>query len=91
MSCAQTIQLTPLPDLPEVQPGDDLAVYTDGVDECQRNHPETSVSLEDLVAVRREMGATPATFCAGAMQLALAGVRGHPGGEDNVTFVVSRA
>ena len=74
-----------------MQPGDDLAVYTDGVDECHRHQPETSVSLEDLVAVRREMGATPVTFCAGAVQLALAGVRGHPGGEDNVTFAVSRA
>lgn len=74
-----------------MRPGDDLVLFSDGVDECHRHHPETSVTVADLAAVRSEMGATPASFCAGIVQLALAGVRGHPGGEDNVTVVVSRA
>lgn len=75
----------------ELRDGDDLALFTDGVDECHRNRRETSVQLADLVALRRSAGATPATFCSGLLQLALAGVRGHPGGQDNVTAVVSRA
>ncbi|MEZ6036200.1 MAG: protein phosphatase 2C domain-containing protein [Planctomycetota bacterium] len=70
-------------------PGDLVVLCSDGIDECHRHQPETSVQerhLEQLRARWRE----PAAFAAELVELALRGVDGHPGGEDNATVLVTR-
>ncbi|MEM7200487.1 MAG: SpoIIE family protein phosphatase [Planctomycetota bacterium] len=73
------------------QPGDLVVVFTDGVDECHYGRPETSVQPEHLTDLARHTGLDPAAFVDAVVDLALQGVAGHPGGQDNIAVVATRA
>ena len=72
-------------------PGALLAAFTDGVDECHYRSPATSIGPRHLDALFDRTGARPGPFAEGLMQMALSGVDGHPGGQDNIALVVSAA
>jgi hypothetical protein len=70
-------------------PGDLLAVFTDGVDGCHYGQPATSVRPRHLSDLRATTGAQPAAFTRALVELAMRGVDGHPGGQDNIALVVT--
>jgi hypothetical protein len=75
-------------------PGELLIAFTDGIDGCHYNHPETSVTpaiLADLFAGTPARGADPEHYARALIELALAGVDGHPGGQDNIALIVAPA
>lgn len=70
-------------------PGQLVAAYTDGVDECHYGRPETSIRPAHLDRLYREIEAPRAeTFATRLLELALTGVDGNPGGEDNAAVAV---
>jgi hypothetical protein len=71
--------------------GDLLLVYTDGVDECHYRQPRTSVRPRHLAQVLAETGNDPKRYAEGLAALALSGVDGYPGGEDNLAIAVAVA
>lgn len=71
--------------------GDLLLAYTDGIDECHYCQPETSVTPEIMARLWRETGSDPEAYVRRLVELALAGVDGHPGGQDNIAIVATRA
>ena len=75
----------------QAEPGDLLLAYTDGIDECHYRHPETSVRPERMEAIWRETDGEPAACVRTLVEEALAGVDGHPGGQDNIAIVALRA
>ena len=69
--------------------GELVVGFTDGVDECHYRQPRTSIGprhLQDLLIVS---SGDPAAYASALAGLALAGVDGNPGGEDNLAIVVS--
>ncbi|NNC81558.1 MAG: SpoIIE family protein phosphatase [Acidimicrobiales bacterium] len=73
------------------EPGDLLLTFTDGIDECHYRTPETSVQPADIAAVASGAGYDPLATVTQLTELALAGVRGNPGGQDNIAVIASRA
>jgi hypothetical protein len=73
------------------RPGQLLVAFTDGVDECHYGRPQTSIRPHHLRALLAEVGAEPEGFARRLLDLALRGVDGHPGGEDNAAVAVARA
>ena len=73
----------------QARPGALLVAFTDGVDECHYRSPATSIGPRHLGALFDRTGARPRTFAEGLMRMALSGVDGHPGGQDNIALVVS--
>jgi len=71
--------------------GDLLIVYTDGIDECCYRDPDRSITLEILAETVRASGGEPVDVTEALTRLALAGVAGHPGGQDNLALIVTRA
>ncbi len=69
-------------------PGDLIACFTDGIDECHYRQPETSLGLREIGEIDR---AEPLSFARSLTQMALNGLPGHPGGQDNIALIVSRA
>ncbi len=67
-----------------------LAAFTDGIDECHYRRPQTSVGLSALADLFRRTGPHPAPFADALVWLALEGIGGNPGGQDNIALVVSR-
>ncbi len=74
----------------EVAPGGLLVAFTDGVDECHYRQPETSIRPHHIEAIYARVGADPRAFAAALGQLALSGVEGNPGGQDNIAIVVAQ-
>jgi hypothetical protein len=72
-------------------PGDLLLAYTDGIDECHYRRPETSVTPQIMAELRRETGGEPEAYVRRLVELALSGVDGHPGGQDNLAVVAAPA
>ncbi|MCB9877777.1 MAG: protein phosphatase 2C domain-containing protein [Planctomycetes bacterium] len=72
-----------------VVPGDLVVLISDGIDECHRHHPETSIRLRHLEQLRARH-AEPGAFAVALVDLALRGVDGNPGGQDNATALVTR-
>ncbi len=72
-------------------PGDLLVAFTDGIDECHYGRPETSVRPEHLWNLLAEAGPDPLAYARALGGLALRGVAGQPGGEDNLALAVTRA
>ena len=72
-------------------PGDLLLAYTDGIDECHYGKPETSVTPQIMADLWRATGNEPEVYVRRLVELALSGVDGHPGGQDNLAVVASPA
>ena len=72
-------------------PGELLLVYTDGINECHYGEPETSVIPEIMEELWRATAGDPETYLRQLVELALAGVDGHPGGQDNLAVVALQA
>lgn len=70
-------------------PGALLLAYTDGVDECHYGRPETSIQPHHLEVLFGETGPDAETYARRLADLALHGVDGHPGGEDNIALAVA--
>ena len=83
------------------EPGDVLLAYTDGIDECHYQHPETSITAAMMAAMKAEVMAEMTTaegtrdaegignYTRQLVELALAGVDGNPGGQDNIAIVTA--
>lgn len=74
-----------------LDPGELLVAFTDGINECHYRSPGTSIGGEHLRELFRRTGPRPEAFTAALVELALRGVDGHPGGEDNIAVVASAA
>ena len=72
-----------------VQPGSLLLAFTDGINECHYRTPGTSIGTQHLEDLFARTGPQPERFARELIQLALAGVDGNPGGEDNIALIVS--
>lgn len=72
-------------------PGALLLAFTDGVDECHYRRPETSLGPAHMKALFAETGPDPRAYAERLCAAALAGVDGHPGGQDNIALVVVAA
>jgi hypothetical protein len=73
-----------------VPPDGLLLAFTDGVDECHYRQPASSIRPAHLQALFERTGPAPARYAAELVQMALDGVEGQPGGQDNVALVVAR-
>jgi len=73
-----------------VSPGELVLVYTDGVNECEYGNPATSIGPSHLESVWIRSAGDTERFVEGLMRLALSGVDGHPGGEDNIAVAAAR-
>jgi hypothetical protein len=73
-----------------VTPGELVVVFTDGVNECEYGSPETSIGLRHMQSLMIRAAGHPERFVDLLAQLALSGVDGHPGGEDNLALAAAR-
>lgn len=73
-----------------VRPGELVLAYTDGVDECHYRSPATSVQPHHMEALHIRTGGDPSKFVHELTGLALSGVGGHPGGQDNIAVIATR-
>jgi len=64
-----------------------VCAFTDGVNECHYGRPETSIGAEHLRRLMTPANLDPTQFVRSLMELALTGVDGNPGGEDNIAIV----
>lgn len=71
--------------------GDTLIMFTDGVDECHYRQPATSIRPEHIVWEVYAALDNAQQASEQVAQLALSGVDGNPGGQDNVAIIVVRA
>lgn len=72
-----------------LEPGELVLAFTDGINECHYRSPATSVGKEHLEQLFAEHGARPERYAAALARLALDGVDGHPGGQDNLALVAT--
>ncbi len=75
----------------DVDAGEMLLVFTDGIDECHYRRPETSVGQRHIEAVIDRAEGDPLAVVDGLTTLALTGVEGNPGGQDNIAAIAARA
>ena len=71
----------------EFGPEDLVVAFTDGIDQCHYRSPRTSIGPRHLARLFVETGPDPRRFAAELAALALAGVDGNPGGQDNLAVV----
>ena len=70
----------------------ELAVaFADGIDEGHYREPETSVRPEPLQGLSVDSAGDPERFVRKLTELARGGVAGHPGSEDPIAWVATRA
>jgi hypothetical protein len=72
-------------------PGQLLLAYTDGIDECHYGRPETSVTPRIMAELWHEVGSDPEAYVRRVVELALSGVDGQLGGQDNIAVVATLA
>jgi len=72
-----------------VAPGALVVVFSDGVNECEYGSPATSIGTRHLEALWRSSAGSCERFVGGLAALALTGVDGHPGGEDNLAIAAA--
>ena len=75
----------------EAKPGELLLLHTDGVDECHYRQPATSVRPSQMLAAAETAGHDPLRTVEGIARLALGGVAGNPGGQDNIAAITAAA
>lgn len=68
----------------QLQPGEGLMLFTDGVNECCYRDPHRSVSFGDI---QEAFAPDAVQWAKSVTNMALKGVRGNPGGEDNIALV----
>ncbi len=71
--------------------GDLIAAFTDGVDECHYRSPDTSVGARHIHGLFIRTCGEADLFTEALVRLALQGVDGSPGGEDNIALAVTKA
>lgn len=71
------------------QPGELLLAFTDGIDGCHYRNPATSVQPGDIDHLAMQANYEPHRTVRELTELALAGVRGNPGGEDNIVALAA--
>ena len=69
-----------------IKTGEVLMVFTDGVDECHYGHPETSVNDGHIQDLFLQNQGDIKSFVSQLALLALSGVNGNPGGQDNLAI-----
>lgn len=74
-----------------LQPDDLVLAFTDGIDECHYGNPQASIRPAHLWNVLMESGPDPLAYAQSLAKLALGGVGGNAGGQDNLAIGVSRA
>lgn len=72
-------------------PGDMMLAYTDGIDECHYRSPATSVQPHHVMNVVQGADGDALAVANTLVAAALAGVDGHPGGEDNIALITANA
>lgn len=72
----------------DVAPGGLLLAFTDGVDECHYRSARTSLGPATFVSLFEEVGPDAAAYAGALAAAALAGLPGHPGGQDNIALAV---
>ena len=73
------------------QPGQLLLAFTDGVNECHYRYPETSITPRHMQVLFHDAGFDPREYARALGRLAMDGVSGSPGGQDNIALVVVAA
>lgn len=74
----------------QLEKGEFLLLYTDGVNECCYRDPYRSVNLQHLSRIYQQHSNDGAALTRALMDLALAGVDGNPGGQDNIVILTYR-
>jgi serine/threonine protein phosphatase PrpC len=69
-----------------IKPGEMFLLFTDGVDECHYGKPATSVNEHDILTIYRDSPNDAKSYVFNLANLALKGVNGNPGGQDNVAI-----
>lgn len=72
-----------------VRPGDLILSCSDGVFECHYGSPETSLGPADLESLFIRFCGDVDAYVEAVSHSALMGVRGHPGGQDNIAIIAS--
>lgn len=72
-----------------VDKGDVLMLFTDGVDECHYGCPETSVQDNHIHELYSKYSRNVTQFVSALAALALSGVNGSPGGQDNIAIAAA--
>ena len=72
-------------------PGELLLAFTDGIDGCHYRNPATSVQPGDIDLVALQADYAPHAVVRNLTELALSGVRGNPGGQDNIVVLAATA
>ena len=75
----------------DAAPGELLLAFTDGVDGCHYRNPATSVQVSDIDRIAKRADYDPHKTVRTLTEVALAGVRGNPGGEDNIVALAAKA
>jgi hypothetical protein len=75
----------------EAKSGDLLLAFTDGVDGCHYRRPETSVQPEHIHDIAVGTSMDPLETVNEVVTLALKGVDGSPGGQDNIAMIAALA
>jgi len=73
------------------EPGELLLLHTDGIDGCHYNHPATSVRPEHVLALAKAAAYDPLQTVETLTRLALTGIDGNPGGQDNIATIAATA
>ena len=71
----------------QLEPDSLLLLYTDGINECCYRDPFRSVKLSHLEQLYQSHGTDAVEVSRALMSLALAGVDGNPGGQDNAVIL----
>lgn len=71
----------------QLRPGETLLLYTDGINECCYRDPHRSVGFSHLEALYAHHGQDAASLARALIELALVGVDGHSGGQDNAALI----
>lgn len=67
--------------------GEIMLLFTDGVNECCYRDPFRSVKLQHLEQLYSQHRKNPAALTQALMEMALRGVDGNPGGQDNIVIL----
>lgn len=73
----------------ETTSGEWILSCSDGVTECHYGNPETSIHPSDIESIMIRACGSPDAFVESLASLSLMGVRGNPGGQDNVAIIAS--